>query len=85
MAGLVPAIQLLYARRDARHEPGMTLWGGQANEIRHLRPHRRRGVPLGQLYAERLTIAEAYDRAGFTAITSPSTTRRRSAPPPRRR
>src|SRR6266705_2668332 len=23
------------------------------------------GVPLGQLYAERLTIAEAYDRAGF--------------------
>jgi alkanesulfonate monooxygenase SsuD/methylene tetrahydromethanopterin reductase-like flavin-dependent oxidoreductase (luciferase family) len=25
------------------------------------------GVPLGQLYAERLTIAEAYDRAGFHA------------------
>jgi alkanesulfonate monooxygenase SsuD/methylene tetrahydromethanopterin reductase-like flavin-dependent oxidoreductase (luciferase family) len=23
------------------------------------------GIPLGQLYAERLTIAEAYDRAGF--------------------
>jgi len=23
------------------------------------------GVPLGQLYADRLTIAEAYDRAGF--------------------
>ena len=25
------------------------------------------GVPLGQLYAERLTIAEAYDRSGFHA------------------
>ena len=23
------------------------------------------GVPLGDLYADRLTIAEAYDRAGF--------------------
>jgi len=23
------------------------------------------GIPLGQLYAERLAIAEAYDRAGF--------------------
>src|SRR5260221_14280855 len=23
------------------------------------------GVPLGQLYADRLTIAEAYDRSGF--------------------
>jgi hypothetical protein len=41
------------------------------------------GLPLGQLYADRLRLVEAYDRAGLRGTTSPNTIRRRWAVPPR--
>jgi alkanesulfonate monooxygenase SsuD/methylene tetrahydromethanopterin reductase-like flavin-dependent oxidoreductase (luciferase family) len=51
MAGLVPAIGVL--------ETGARMKFGIFDHIDDA------GVPLGQLYADRLTIAEAYDRVGF--------------------
>jgi hypothetical protein len=46
--------------------PGMTLMGQRGKMKFGIFDHiDDAGIPLGQLYAERLTIAEAYDRAGF--------------------
>ena len=51
---------------DARVKPGMTMRAaGKPMKFGIFDHIDDAGVPLGQLYADRLTIAEAYDRAGF--------------------
>ena len=51
----------------------MPLWSSPrrkretGHEIRRVRPYGRYGMPLAQLYADRLQLAEAYDRAGIHA------------------